>query len=152
MDHGIWATWYDLEERDRGPFIEWLHGEYLPALKARPGYAWVAHYQSQGGGAAMQQVRETIIERPQEDIGSGSQFLMLVGAPSAHTFLNPSVLEVARGADARARDMLALRKGVRTGIFAEEARVSGPAARERAARYDARPGNPDGQFSCAHSR
>jgi hypothetical protein len=131
MDLGIWATWYDLADNDRGEFLGWLHGEYLPALKMRPGYAWVAHYQNQGGGPAMHHVRDTIVERPKEDIGTGTQFLMLVGAPSAHTFLDPSVLEVERAADKRSRDMLARRKGVRTGIFAEEARVSGPAARER---------------------
>jgi hypothetical protein len=132
MDNGIWATWYDLDDKDREKFIGWLHGEYLPALKARPGYAWVAHYQSQGGGPAMHQVRDSIITRPQEDVGTGSQFLMLAGAPSPHTFLNPSVLQVQADADARTREMLALRKGVRTGVFSEEARVSGPAAHERA--------------------
>ncbi|HEX2215570.1 MAG TPA: hypothetical protein VHG27_02570 [Xanthobacteraceae bacterium] len=130
MDHGIWATWYDLEPADKDKFISWLHGEYLPALQARPGFSWVAHYENQGGGPQMRQVGG-IVARPDEDIGSGSQFLMLVGAPSPHTFLNPSVLQIEREAPQRARDMLALRRGARPAIFVEEMRVNGPAARER---------------------
>ena len=133
MDHGIWATWYDLDPGDEDKFLDWLHGEHLPGLQSRPGFAWVAHYKSQGGGPQMRKVRDTIVERPTEDVGSGTQYLMLVGAPSAHTFLNPLVLDSERDAPAKTRDMLALRKGVRTGIFAEEFRVNGPAAHERAA-------------------
>jgi hypothetical protein len=131
MDQGIWATWYDLADGDRERFLGWLHGEYLPELKMRPGFAWVAHYENKVGGAQMREVGG-IIERPGEDIGSGTQFLMLVGAPSPHTFLNPSVLQLEKDAPQRTRDMLALRKGVRPAIFMEEIRVNGPAARERA--------------------
>jgi hypothetical protein len=131
MDQGIWATWYDLEAEDRDAFVQWMHEHYLPSLKMRPGFAWVAHYQSEGGGPAMRQVRDTLIVRPDDDIGSGSQYLMLAGAPSPHTFLNPSVLEIEREQSADVRAMLAKRRGVRTAIFSEERRVDGPAARER---------------------
>ncbi len=130
MDQGIWATWYDLEDGDRDRFLDWLHGDYLPALQARPGFAWAAHYESEGGGAAMRKVRDEIITGPDEDIGQGSQFLMLVGAPSPHTFLKPSVLEMERDAPSSVRDMLALRREVRACIFCEEARVTGPAINE----------------------
>jgi hypothetical protein len=130
MDQGIWATWYDLPDDDREIFIDWLHNEYLPELKMRPGYAWVAHYENTRGGPQMQQVGD-IVERPSEDIGSGTQFLMLVGAPSPHTFLNPSVLQIQKEAPTRTREMLARRKGVRPCIFMEETRVNGPAAHER---------------------
>jgi hypothetical protein len=131
MDNGIWATWYDLAEDSRGRFLAWLHGSYLPALRQRPGYAWVAHYHNTHGGEAMRHVGDKIVTRPTDEMGQGSQFLMLVGAPSPHTFLNPSVLEPEKDADVR--DMLALRQGVRTAIFSEETRVSGPAIRHRAA-------------------
>jgi hypothetical protein len=132
MDHGIWATWYDLADGDRERFLAWLHGEYLPELKTRPGCAWVAHYENTRGGPQMRQVGD-IVERPSEDIGSGSQFLILVGAPSPHTFLNPSVLALEKESPPQVRAMLALRRGVRTAIFMEEIRVSGPAAGARAA-------------------
>lgn len=131
IDAGVWATWYDLEDADREAFLEWMHGQHLPALRARPGVAWVAHYESEGGGPSMRQVRDTIVERPQEEVGEGTQFLMLVGAPSPQVFFDPSILEIEPGADGQTRQMLALRRGVRTGVFLEQARVNGPAARER---------------------
>ena len=46
MDQAIWATWYDLPEDlpdgGRDEYLDWLHGEYLPELQARPGIAWYA--------------------------------------------------------------------------------------------------------------
>jgi hypothetical protein len=43
MDHGIWATWYDLADDSRSRFLDWLHTHYLPELQHRPGFAWSAH-------------------------------------------------------------------------------------------------------------
>jgi hypothetical protein len=43
MDRGIWATWYDLPAGSDGEYLEWLHGRFLPAMLARPGYLWAAH-------------------------------------------------------------------------------------------------------------
>lgn len=129
MDHGIWATWYDLAEDARERFLGWLHGEYLPALQQRPGFAWAAHYRNDGGGEKMRALGANILARPDEDIGNGSQYVVLVGAPSAHTFFSPLALEIEK--DARFRNMLALRQGVRSAIFSEEARVNGPAIGQR---------------------
>lgn len=133
MDSGIWATWYDLDEANEPAFLAWLHDDYLPWLSARPGVAWVAHYRSDGGGEAMRDLRERILARPGEEVGAGSAFVLIVGAASPHVFLHPSVLDAAwtRG-DADAA-MLARRQGVRTAIFSEEARVSGPAIGTRPA-------------------
>jgi hypothetical protein len=129
MDHGIWATWYDLADGTRERFLGWLHGEYLPALQQQPGFTWVAHYRNDGGGEKMRNLGDNILARPQEDVGNGSQYVVLVGAPSPHTFLAPLALEIEK--DARFRDMLALRQGVRSAIFSEEARVNGPAIGQR---------------------
>jgi hypothetical protein len=129
MDHGIWATWYDLADDTRARFLDWLHGSYLPALQQRAGFAWVAHYRNDGGGQAMRQLGDNIIVRPQEDIGDGSQYVVLVGAPSPHTFFKPLALEIEQ--EPQHRDMLALRRGVRTAIFSEETRVNGPAIGQR---------------------
>ena len=131
MDHGIWATWYDVDAADKGRFIDWLHGEYLPALQSRPGIAWVAHYESEGGGEAMRHVRDTIVERPKDDVGTGTQFLMLAGAPSPQVFFSPSVLQLEKDAPEDVRKMLSLRKGVRPCVFVEQARMDGPAAQTR---------------------
>ena len=129
MDDGIWATWYDLADDTRERFLGWLHGHYLPALQQMPGFAWVAHYRNDGGGEKMRALGANILARPDEDIGNGSQYVILVGASSPHTFFSPLALEIEK--DVRFRDMLALRQGVRSAIFSEEARVNGPAIGQR---------------------
>ncbi len=129
MDHGIWATWYDLADDTRDEFLEWLHARYLPRLQARPGIAWVAHYRNEIGGAAMRELARDVIQRPDEDIGSGSQYVVLVGAASPHTFLNPLITAIDH--DSEDREMLAKRIGVRSAVFSEETRVNGPAIGER---------------------
>ena len=144
MDTGIWTTWYDLPEQSRDRFLNWLHASYLPALRQRSGYSWVAHYVNTHGGAAMRHVGNSILTRPQEEIGNGSQYLVLVGASSPHTFLKPSVLEIEASSDIRA--MLALRQGVRVAIFAEETRVNGPAIGHRAPGTAPAPGIQMGSF------
>ena len=93
-------------------------------MRVQPGYAWVAHYRYTGGGAQMEQVKATVIGHTQEPIGNGTQYLLLVGAASAHTFFKPSVRDMPLPPDFDA--MLALRLGTRTAIFTEEARVNGP--------------------------
>lgn len=129
MDDGIWATWYDLADDTCERFLGWLHGHYLPALQQMPGFAWVAHYRNDGGGEKMRALGADILARPDEDIGNGSQYVILVGASSPQTFFSPLALEIEK--DVRFRDMLALRQGVRSAIFSEEARVNGPAIGQR---------------------
>jgi hypothetical protein len=126
MDNAIWATWYNLADDTREAYLEWAHGTYLPFLKQLPGYAWVAHYRHEGGGAKMKRVAESVVGHTQEDIGAGSQYVALVGAPAAHTFFKPALPEIAFPGSFE--KMLSLRQGVRTAIFTEEARVTGPAA------------------------
>lgn len=131
MERGIWATWYDLEENDRkGEFLAWMHGEYLPFLRAKTDYLWVAHYESDGGGAAIRHLRDKIMLRPQEDVGVGSQYLLLVGADTPRVFLNPSTPDPAIGGTGPFDSMLGLRRGVRPSLFLEEVRVTGPAPRD----------------------
>ncbi len=126
MDQGIWATWYDLADDAREAYLEWAHSIYLPFLRQLPGYAWVAHYRREGGGPQMKRVEETVVSHTQEAIGEGTQYLLLVGAPSAHTFFKPAISEIELPAGFE--QMLAQRQGLRTAIFTEEARVNGPAA------------------------
>ena len=133
MDTGIWATWYDLEASGAETYLSWLHDDYLPWLRGRAGVAWVAHYRSDGGGEAMHDLRGRILSRPDEEVGQGAQYVLLVGAASPHVFLDPSIHDASwhRGeADAA---MLGRRLGTRTAIFAEEARVTGPASGTRPA-------------------
>jgi hypothetical protein len=126
MDMGIWATWYNLADDTRESYLDWAHSTYLPFLRQLPGYAWVAHYRHEGGGPKMKRVEETVVGRTKENIGAGYQYLVMVGAPSAHTFFKPTISEIVL--PGLFSKMLALRQEVRTAIFTEEARVNGPAA------------------------
>lgn len=131
MDNGLWATWYDLEEQDQDTFLAWMHGSYLPYLQSLPGYAWVAHYRNVPTGPALATYHDIAGHAPgEEKLATGSQYLVLVGAASSHTFFNPYVMDRV-APDAESKAMLAKRKGLRTVIFAEEARVNGPASHAR---------------------
>ncbi|MBO6782827.1 MAG: hypothetical protein JJ899_06085 [Alphaproteobacteria bacterium] len=127
MDNAIWATWYDLPDDGRDGFLDWLHGDYLPGLQARPGIAWAAHYENDGGGEGMAAVRAAFPDgADMAGLGDGTQYVMLVGAGEAWTFLAPSVVEEQAGLTGKARDMLDLRTGLRTCIFSVYASVNGP--------------------------
>jgi hypothetical protein len=130
MDQGMWATWYDLTDDARASYLDWAHSTYLPFLQQLPGYAWVAHYRYEGGGPKMERVKETVVSHTHEAVGEGTQYLLLVGAASAHTFFKPAISEIEWPAEFA--HMLARRQGVRTVIFTEEARVNGPAAAKAA--------------------
>ena len=154
MDQAIWATWYDLpddlSEDGRDEYLDWLHGEYLPGLQARPGFAWSAHYQSQGGGADMQRVRAVFPKSEgMEGVGDGTQFLMLAGAAEPCTLLAPSVVDEEAALTGTARRMLDLRQGVRPCIFSVFARIDGPEIDQRPAGTTPGPAIQMGSFRTA---
>jgi hypothetical protein len=128
MDSGIWATWYDLPDAARASYLTWTHDTYCPYLRTQPGYVWVAHYRYTGGGPQMERVKQSAVGHTQDDIGTGNQYLLLVGGLSPHTFFKPSIKDAAlpRGYS----EMLAQRVGMRTAVFSVEARVNGPEPRE----------------------
>ncbi|MDO9435826.1 hypothetical protein [Hydrogenophaga sp.] len=131
MDNGLWATWYDLDDQDRDTFLSWMHGSYLPYLQGLPGHAWVAHYRNVGTGPALATYHDIAGHAPgDQKIATGSQYVVLVGAASSHSFFHPYVMDRIEP-DGQAREMLAKRRGMRTVIFAEEARVNGPAGHAR---------------------
>ena len=113
MDHGVWATWYDIDKADEARFLDWIHGTYIPFLMQIPGYAWAAHYFNQRGGPAMREYDKIVTRTMDEEIGTGGQYVLLVGAGSPHTFFKPLIREVAEPDEYRS--MLALRRGVRSG-------------------------------------
>lgn len=136
MDNGLWATWYDLaptgNDDGRDAYLDWLHGEHLPEIQSRAGIAWAAHYEITGGGERMQAIHDRLVHAEGDDIGSGTQFLILVGATSPHVFADPRIDEWERALSEPAKSMLARRGGTRTCIFVQEEFVTGP-------EYDARP-------------
>jgi hypothetical protein len=129
MDSGIWATWYNIDEADQEDYLVWLHAEYLPWLRQRSGYCWVAHYVNEGGGHDMRALGK-LLPRSKAEVPSGMQFLQLAGAASPHNFFTPNVLE-PHGPPAFAHQ-LAKRREVVSNVFMEEARVNGPEAGQRA--------------------
>jgi hypothetical protein len=126
MDNGIWATWYDMAEENRHAFNDWLHGQYLPELMRKPGVAWAAHYQITGGGDRMQEIHDRLVHAEEEELGNGSQFLVLAGATSPHVFADPRIDEWEAGLDDASAAMLAHRIGTRSSIFTQEEFVTGP--------------------------
>jgi len=133
MDNGIWATWYDLAENGRHDYLAWLHGQHLPKIMRRPGIAWAAHYEITGGGARMQAIHDRLHHADDADLGTGTQFLILVGATSPHVFADPRIDEWQGSLGEPAVGMLALRFGSRTCIFTQEAFVNGPEFHARVA-------------------
>jgi len=126
MDQAIWATWYDLPEGDKQNYLNWLHQCHLPELLQRPGYIWAAHYEITGGGESMQVISDRLVRPDENEIGGGTNYVVLVAAASPHVFFKPCVLDVFADMDSTSKEMLALRQGGRTNIFIEEARLNGP--------------------------
>lgn len=125
MSNGIWATWYDLADNDQSDYFDWLHGEHLPRIQRRVGFAWAAHYRITGGGAKMDKIHDHLA-RADENVGTGSQYLVLVGASSPHVFFKPRIDEWQAALSGTDSEMLGRRLGSRACFFAEEASVTGP--------------------------
>jgi hypothetical protein len=124
MDTAIKAEWYDLDDADRERFLAWLHGQYLPALQAKPGYIWVGHYnRAPARGASLPPGYPARVETDDPNVPKGSQYLIVTAAASADVFFNPNA---ATETDAETEARLAKRKEYRFCIFIEETRVSGP--------------------------
>jgi hypothetical protein len=126
MDMGIWATWYDLPDELRDTHLEWLHNNHLPLLLARDGIAWVAHYEILGGGPQMDKIHNRLNRPSDPDIGLGTQYLLLVGAASPHTFFHPRIDYWEQNISDKVNQRLAQRVGTRVCFFTQEAWVSGP--------------------------
>ena len=136
MDRGIWAIWYDLPEEGKEEYLAWLHEEHIPAMLKRPGYLWACHQEN-----IMTPEREASIhgrlvhiDDPGVDnpgVPDGNQYLLIFGAESPHTFVDPSVPEMLAVADDRTQEMIGRQQNARYCIFVEEERVNGPEYKAR---------------------
>jgi hypothetical protein len=126
MDRGILAIWYDLPEAGRQAYLDWLHNVHLPEVLARPGFAWAAHYRITGGGAAMDQLHERFARADDAELGTGTDYLILIGAPSPQVFFHPRIDRLTFEDQATTQAMMARRRGARAGVFVEQAAVTGP--------------------------
>lgn len=131
MDRGIWATWYDLPEADGAEYLNWLHEIHLPDMLKRHGYLWAAHFEVVGGSPRMNQVLEKLTYFADEEVGTGTEYLLLFGALSPHVFCDPNPAQIEKEQSVETSEMLGRRVGARSCIFSEEARVDGPEVAKR---------------------
>lgn len=126
MDESIRIAWYDLDGHDREPYLDWLHHTHIPAVVARSGVAWAAHYQIDKSHEMMRRLTR-FVGRPDagEDIPHGSEYAFLVGATSPHVFFMPGYENVDR-ADPATRQMTARRLAEKKVVAVEQVRVNGP--------------------------
>ena len=131
MDQGIRIVWYDLPEDKKKDYMNWLHGEYLPSVQARSGILWVAHYEFIKTDKTHQRLSQ-FVGRPEgaDDLPTGSDFAILIGAGSPHVFFKP-IFDDLDARDSRTMEMFSHRIGIRTVITTEQARVDGPQIGQR---------------------
>jgi hypothetical protein len=157
MDHGLWASWYDLPASEHDAYLDWLHGTYIPRVLSMPGILWAAHYQFDRDKPVNEPAVARMLSHTADDtVPTGSDYLLMFGAGSAYDF--------ARGKDAymhhaggrfeadlteHDRQMLALRIGERSSIMAEVARRDGPDANKREGPYVLSPCIQLGTFNVA---
>ncbi len=91
MDTAIKAEWYDLDDADRAPFLDWLHGHHLPALQARPGHIWIGHYsRAPQTGKTNPPGYPARVETDDPEVPRGSQYLLVTAAASPDVFFDPN--------------------------------------------------------------
>lgn len=124
-DLGLWVSWYDVAEDKRRDYLAWVHEAYIPGLLKRPGYLWAAHYASIPDATAAR-VRHT----DDASVPTGSSYVLVVGGEDSNVFGRPGPDNVHAELPQEGKKMLAMRTGARTNVFAEAARVTGPAAKD----------------------
>ena len=132
MDRAIWAAWYDLPDEGAKEYIAWLHDVHLPEMLERSGYLWAAHVDNDKSEERKQNVNRRLTHTDDPSVPDGNGYLMLFGAESVHTFLNPSPAQLAEKWGPDEREMLGMRLGVRECVFVETGRIDGPEIAQRA--------------------
>jgi hypothetical protein len=122
MDSGMWISWYDLAEANRGEYLSWLHERYLPGVLKRPGIRWAAHYACEKGSPPARLAHTSDAAVP-----TGGQYILVIGAETAHAFSPPRPGESVDDVTPEERAMRAHRVRERVSIMTEEARAQGPA-------------------------
>ena len=135
-DRFIWATWYDLPTEGEEEYLRWLHAVHLPAMLERPGYLWAAHVQNITSPERERQSNTT--KTSDASVPGGNAYLLLFGAATLRTFVDPTPEELLASLPAEDRSWLDRRVGARSCMFLEVARVDGPDVSKR------RPGSTPG--------
>lgn len=125
MTEVLRADWFDLADDARDDMWAWMHSEFLPALKAAQGVAWVGHYD--------------IVEAPDRPYIEGApnkkettdpacapgwQNVILTAAASPEAFFGPANAVDALGI--KYADKLAACENHRYAVFLEEEVINSP--------------------------
>lgn len=133
-DRALWINWYDLLDEDVSGHQAWLHEWYLPRILMVPGVLHAAHYRVRVGAKPNSRITTDLT------VPTGKAHVVIVGARDAHVFSKSSVNYSEHRPDPHvfdstldtaAREMLAMRRGLRTCIATEEARTLGPQSHRR---------------------
>lgn len=131
MGEVLRADWFDLAD-DNEEHRAWLHGEFLPALQAASGVAWVGHYDIIAHpDRPYIEGAPTRKETTDAGVATGWQNVVLTAGLSTNTFLGPDNAVDALF-DAHAGGLGAWQNH-RVCVFIEEKVVNGP--EERAVPY-----------------
>ncbi len=146
MDRGLWITWYNLPEDGRDAYLSWAHQMYIPDMLKRKGILFAAHYASLGKTPS---VHHKLTHTGDTSIPIGDRYIMMFGAESSEVLADPAPTAIHASLSAEDQKMLAMRIGVRSNIFAEAARVSGPEAANYKDGINLSPCIQIGSFNCA---
>ena len=131
MDRGIWAIWHDLSDEAETEHVAWLHERFLPSMLQRHGYLWAAHVENVDWPERGEHNARRLMRTSDPNIPTGFRHLVLFGAESPHTFVDPSQEEMLGDLTAEDRRMLAARDAERSIVFVEVDRVEAPDAATR---------------------
>lgn len=124
------AEWYDVPADKTDGFLQWLHADFLPKLRALEGIVWVGHYKVRQKTDAPPVAGGPVrVETKDPTVPTGGQYVLITAGVSPETFLawesKVSVLEKENAGK------LGQRTNWRQAVFVEEVRVDG---------HDAQPG------------
>jgi hypothetical protein len=127
-DRAFWISWYDLSPEDRQEHLDWLHRRYIPLVAERPGVLWAAHYVADAAAVPLGGGKGRVKLHAPAELPGGSQFVMIFAAEDPYIFADPGAEDFHAGLGDDDRRMIGQRRGERSNIMIEEARVDGPEA------------------------
>lgn len=146
MNSGFWISWYNLPEKGRDDYLDWLHGSYIPSVLKRPGVLGAAHYASESNvriSGEAGRLRST----PDPAVPQGDRYILVFGGETPYAFANPAPSIYHAGLSATDRKMLAMRIGERSNVMALEGIAYGPEAKTSSDLMAFTPGMQMGSFN-----
>jgi len=121
MENAIWTTFYDVPDRRRDEYLNWLHDVHIPATLSRPGYLWAAHYH-----VVPREVTHKLQRSDDTPLPTKTGYALQFGGESTRTFFSPSPTQQASSYDGKTQEMIESRTGAVSYIHTVEWRIKGP--------------------------